>query len=842
MTRCSLLAAAAILVFSIGSIYNPTGALAQTTAKPRLSESLSGLAEWRSEPQGLFIKTATGNLRAVVFSPTIIRIRIAKDGSFDDQSFAVVVQPQAGIKFTTKENPDNITLSTDALDLVITKNPVRVRFFTKKGELLNEDEPAFGTAWIGHEVTTYKRLLADEKFIGLGEKSGDLNRRGSAYTNWNTDAYGYGTGTDPLYSSTPFYIGVHGFASGKGLLYGIFLDNSYKTHFNFGASNDRYSSFTAEDGEMNYYFIHRPSVGGIVEDYTLLTGRTPLPPLWSLGYHQCRYSYFPDKEVITLARTFREKKIPCDVIWFDIHYMDAYKVFTWNAERFPQPKQMLKELETMGFKNVVITDPGIKVEKGYQAYEDGLQQGIFVKYPDGVPYKGEVWPGWCHFPDFTSPKGRAWWGDKIKSLAEDGIDGFWTDMNEPATWGQHFPDLVEFDYDSDTGGAKATHKKAHNVFGMQMARATYEGAKKYLAGKRPFVLTRASFSGIQRYSAVWTGDNTASDDQLLLGVRLVTSMGVAGIPMTGMDVGGFNGSASRDLFARWMQVGAFMPFFRVHAAVNTKEQDPWSFGEDVEEMNKNYISLRYTLLPYLYSTFYESTQTGIPVARSLTFEYPFDDKIYNSGYQQQYMFGPNIMVAPVVSQKEFAKIYLPPGEWYDAHTDIKLAGKQEVIVETPLEKLPLYIKGGSVLPAQSLVQSTAQQPDDVLTVHIYNGSHGSEYVYYEDDGETFSYQNGDFYKRKITFDPLKKKLTLAQAEGKRASKFKNLRLVFHGFDVLPEQISAAGKKVSLQHDAGILLKPISSYDPQGLQSKASGVSSKKAVVFPNMSENFTVQW
>jgi alpha-glucosidase len=814
-----------------------------------LQQSLGKLTDWSADEQGLLLKTADAHVRVVVYSPTIVRVRVAMllngIAQWDDHSFAVIAKPQKGTIFSATENSESITLTTDVVKLVIRKNPIRIQFLTKQGDLLNEDEPAFGTAWMGGETTTYKRLLPDERFIGLGEKTGGLNKLGNGYTNWNTDAFGYGGGSDPLYGTTPFYMGLHGAATGKNLVYGVFLDNSYKSHFNFGASNRRFSAFTVEGGEMNYYLIHRASVFEVLQDYTMLTGRMELPPLWSLGYHQCRYSYFPDKEVMNIARTFREKQIPADVLWFDIHYMDAYKVFTWHPERFPNPKKMLSELESMGFRTVAITDPGIKVEKGYEGYDDGVKKDVFAKYPDGTYHTSEVWPGWCHFPDFTKESTRLWWGDKLKPLVEDGLDGFWTDMNEPATWGSRFPDMVEFDFD----GNKATHKKAHNVYGLEMARATFEGSKKHLAalnpngGKRPFNLTRAFYSGVQRYSAVWTGDNTSSDDHLMLGARLVSGLGLAGVPFTGVDIGGFNGNGSRELFARWITLGAFTPFFRAHAAVYTKEQDPWSFGEDIEEICKNYIELRYKLLPYVYSAFYEASQTGMPVARSLALYHAFDANIYDRTFDAQYMFGQSLMVAPVRSDKDFTKVYLPEGEWYDFHNDSKYAGKQTIVVETPLERLPLFVKGGQMLVMQSVVQSTKEQPTDVLTVHLYAGKQGSEFVYYEDDGESYAHEKGDFYKRILSFDAASKTLRFTKPEGKRSSKFKQVRLVLHGFGGLPQEITVAGKKIALINDAVPLLKPSAGYDPLGTaQTGGAGRSQAKALIFGLSAEELSVKW
>ncbi|MFN5176655.1 MAG: TIM-barrel domain-containing protein, partial [Ignavibacteria bacterium] len=602
---------------------------------------------------GVLFKSKEGTLQVTVYSPSIIKVHITKAGRIPDTlSYAQRQGLVPSSAFSAQDTPLAYRIETDSMAMIISKNPIRIRFISKSGILLNEDEPAFGTGWIGEEVTTYKRLIPDEKFIGMGEKTGGLNRRGEGFTHWNTDYFGYPTNADPIYMSTPFYIGLHE-TEGAKVMYGIFMDNSYKSHFNFGASNDRFASFTAEDGDMTYYFIHHSTVSGIIESYTSITGRITLPPLWSLGFQQCRYSYYPDKEVLRVAETFREKNIPADVMYLDIHYMDKYKIFTWNKDRFPDPKGMISSLKQKGFNTAVIIDPGIKVEKGYAAYEEGAKDNLFLKYPDGTDYRGQVWPGWCHFPDFTNPKTRTWWGNSFKSLVDVGIRGFWNDMNEPATWGQRFPDLVEFSFE----GLNGTHRRGHNVYGLEMARATFEGTKELLKGERPFILTRAGFSGVQRYSAVWTGDNVSSDDHMMLGVRMLSSLGLVGVPYVGMDIGGFSGNPSKELFARWISIGAFAPLSRAHVCVDNKDQEPWSFGERVEDIARNYLNLRYMMLPYIYSSFYQAQQKGLPIWRSLAIEFPFDSKIYDGRYQHQFTIGKGLMIAPVHSTQEFTKVY-----------------------------------------------------------------------------------------------------------------------------------------------------------------------------------------
>ncbi|HYC85021.1 MAG TPA: TIM-barrel domain-containing protein, partial [Chryseosolibacter sp.] len=575
-----------------------------------LSQSLGTIHHWEKTSHGITGSTDREKFAVTFYNESVARISINRT-DLEDFSYAVVAQP-AQVGLTITEHDHTIEIHTGKLILEIRKDPVRLRFLNTRHEVINEDDPAFGTSWNGEQVTTYKRLFPDERFIGLGEKTGPLDRRGNGYVNWNTDAFAYGSGSDPLYSTLPFYIGIHGHH-----VYGIFFDNTHKTFFNFGASNNRFSSFAADAGEMNYYFIQGETVSDLIRQYTFLTGRMDMPPLWSIGYQQCRYSYYPDKEVLGIARHFRDKDIPADVIVLDIHYMDDYKIFSWHRKSFSEPQRLLKQLEEMGFEVVLMCDPGIKVEKGYHTYEDGIAKDVFIKYPDGSQYTGQVWPGWCHFPDFTNPRTREWWKEQFRDYIELGVQGFWNDMNEIATWGNMLPENVEFDFE----GHKASMRRARNVFGLMMARSTYEGTKALMKNRRPFNLTRSAYSGIQRYAAVWTGDNVAYDEHMLLGVRMVSSMGLTGVAFAGYDVGGFVGNADSKLFARWISIGAFCPFFRGHSMINSRDSEPWSFGEEVEQISRNYIRFRYQLMPYIYSLFHEASQTGMPVQRTLAIDY-----------------------------------------------------------------------------------------------------------------------------------------------------------------------------------------------------------------------------
>jgi len=769
-------------------------------------QDLGALVSFETNPRGVVGKGERGQFRLMVYSEGMVRVQITDSNSFDELSYAVIESPGA-VDFKVVEEADIVRLQTPVLQVEINRDPIRFAFYHTDGSLINQDDPGFGISIMGSTRSVYKTLQEGERFIGLGEKTGNLDRKGSGYTNLNTDSFAYHNEADPLYCTFPFYIGIH-----HEMVYGIFVDNSYQSHFNFGASNDRFASFTVEGGDMNYYFIHGASIAELIKQYTWLTGRMPMPPIWGLGYQQCRYSYYPDTEVYSLARTFREKQIPADVIVLDIHYMEDYKIFTWDPDRFKDPQRMIAELAEMGFNIVVMCDPGIKIEEGYQAYQEGVEQDLFLKYPDNSYYSGQVWPGWCHFPDFTKSATRDWWGEKLKDYVDLGVKGYWNDMNEIATWGQKLPELIEFDFEEEGGSAR----RGRNIYGLMMSRSTFEGVTHYLGDERPFNLTRAAYSGVQRYAAVWTGDNVANDDHMLLGVRLVNSLGLAGVAYSGYDVGGFVGDPSISLFARWISIGAFSPFFRGHSMVNSKDGEPWSFGEEVEDISRNYISLRYQLLPYLYSVFHEAATTGLPVSRTLAIDYTFDDQVYNSAYQNQYLFGPNILVAPVESYKDLTRVYLPEGAWFNFHTEDKIKGGAAIYAEAPITHLPLFVKAGAIIPMQSEIQNTMQAPEPVLLLHVYAGDDG-KFMYYEDDGSSYQYENGQYYQRMIDYDHKEGVVTIGDVSGSYQTRFAEVKLLLHGFKPLGKVV-ISGSEAKFKEEELLFLPPVSSFDPLGKES------------------------
>ncbi len=746
----------------------------------RLSEQIGNVKKitpYNSNNRVCYWYELTNGFAEISFiNATIVRVRVTREKPTTDFSFAIE-SPEKFNNFTVKEEEQlnkNIYL-TGALKVEVDSKPFRVNIYSTAGKLLCGDDETLGVSWFGTQVSCYKKLHSSEKFIGLGEKTGGINRRGIFFEHWNSDVPGYASNADPLYSTIPFFIGIH-----DSLTYGIFFDNTHKSYFNFGGGADEeIFHFGANDGEMNYYFFGANTVEQIIKDYTDLTGRTTMPPLWSLGFQQSRWGYDNPEQLLTIAKTFREKKMPADVIVSDINYMDNYKIFTWN-NKFTNVKGMLSEMKQMGFDMVTIIDPGIKVEKGYKAYEEGLAAKHFATYPGGKNYIGHVWPGRCHFPDFTKDTTRKWWGNSFKdAYVSNGVRGFWNDMNEPAAWGREFPNLIEF----GEARNKQTLFTVKNVYGLLMSKATYEGTKKLMNGQRPFVLTRAAYAGIQKYSAQWTGDNVSTDEHMLLGFRLLNSMGVSGVPFVGMDIGGFMGNPTPELFVRWMSLAVYSPLFRNHTHYGYNYREPWLFGEYNTIKIRKILEQRYQLLPYLYSSFYEAHKTGLPINRMLPINYTYDDNVYNSKYENQFLFGNNVLVAPCTSTQQITEVYLPGNEkWYKQSNDKLYNGGESCFVHSPLEDLPVFIKAGAIIPMQNTVQNTKEKGDGILLLHVYKANKANNFTYYEDDGETYNYEAGSYYKRNILYDGSSNKLMLERKEGNYTSRFTKLKVVLHGFD------------------------------------------------------------
>jgi alpha-glucosidase len=676
---------------------------------------------------------------------------------------------QSRVDVLVEESAQTYHFETATLKIDVQKNPFRLVVMTKDGELLSQDAVR-GMGWTDKNGTFCMKESQGENYYGFGEKTGHLNKKGTVQSMWNTDVYApHNPEIVELYESIPFFI-AH---KGGDNAYGIFLDNPGKTVFHMNEGDT--FRFSTETGDLDYYFVYGPSIKDVVSQYTFLTGRMPLPPKWAIGYHQSRYSYETENEVRELANNFREKKIPCDVIYLDIHYMDEYRVFTWHPTRFPQPAYLLEDLRYDGFRVVPIVDPGVKKDPKYPVYQQGVAYDHFCKYIEGDIYTGAVWPGESAFPDFTNAMTRKWWGDNHHGMIQAGIEGIWNDMNEPALFNETKTMDVNVIHRND--GDPKTHGDLHNLYGLYMSQATYEGLKNQMAGRRPFVLTRAGYAGIQKYAAVWTGDNRSFWEHLEMSIPMILNMGLSGIAFAGADVGGFAHDTNGELLARWTQAGAFLPYFRNHSAIGFARQEPWSFGEPYEGVIRTYIEMRYHFLPHLYTLFHEASTTGIPVVRPLILEYPHDAKTHNLG--DQFLFGSNILIAPILRpDTEHRAVYLPEGTWIDYHTGEAHEGGRTILAHAPLDTLPIYVKAGTIYAGGSIVQHTGEQQE--ITYHLYPGQ--GVYAHYDDNGTTFEYQSGAFNLLSLTQRLEGDSLLVhwdAEHQGYEAAANDSLRLAVH---------------------------------------------------------------
>jgi alpha-glucosidase len=704
-------------------------------------QHLGAVQHFERLKDGVELSAGRAKVRITAFRDGVIRVRLASQGTFPkDSSWAVVESPESP-PMTIEDSKTELRLTSGRVMVIVQKSPLLVTFADAAGHVLLAEEPTLPMAWNGQRIRVWKKMPSDENYYGLGDKPGPMNRRNRAFTMWNTDAFGWDESTDPLYKDIPFFLGLR-----KGTAYGVFFDNIYRTGFDFGKESSDYFSFGSEGGELNYYFFAGPEPKKIVEEYTALVGRTPLPPLWSLGYQQCRYSYYPESRVREVARLLREKKIPADVIYLDIDYQDGYAPFTINREYFPHFEQMIADLRAQGFHTILITDLHIKKNPshGYVPYDSGIANDAFVKNPDGSVFVGAVWPGDSVFPDFTLSRVRDWWGGLYKDFVGMGVAGFWNDMNEPSVFqraDQTMPLDIVHRLDD---GTSLDHRAVHNAYGMQNARATYDGLRKLQADERPFVLTRAAYSGTQRYAATWTGDNNATWNHIWMSTPMLLSLGISGYALAGDDIGGFSGSPPADLLTRWYELGVFNPIYRDHAAKGTADHEPWVGGPEQEAIRRRYIELRYQLLPYIYTGIEEMTRTGVPMMRPVWLDYPQANEFY--GENRDFLFGRDLFVAPVTTEMvDPEEIHLPPGEWFDYWTAQKHSGKDKITLHPALDEVPLYVRAGAIIPMQPVVQNTLEKPSGPLELKVYAGQDCAGSLY-EDDGHTFAYQRGEFLR------------------------------------------------------------------------------------------------
>ncbi|WP_457415411.1 glycoside hydrolase family 31 protein [Thermostichus sp. OS-CIW-33] len=722
---------------------DPAGANGQSPARPPQRPTCGSLQQLQPHSRGIHLICAQGRWSMQVLTPRLFRLRFSPSGAFLPRrswDVAPADEEWPPAPFELQESSTQIHLSTSQVQVQIDRDPLRFSFQDSQGQEFCADVSS-GLTWGSDSIRLVKHLHPAEHIYGLGERAGLLNKRGRRYSHWTRDCWNYDAHSDNLYQAIPFALFLR-----PNLCYGLFLHCTHWSQFDLGQIDPEQWAIEVRAPELDYYLIYGPTPALVLETYTQLTGRPPLPPLWALGYQQCRWSYASAAQVQTVAQQFRQRQIPCDVIYLDIDYMRGYRVFTWDPRRFPEPARLMAQLHEAGFRVVAIVDPGVKFEPeaDYAVFDEGLAQDFFIRRADGHLFHGYVWPGKVLFPDFLRPGVRQWWGSWQRVLTQAGVDGIWNDMNEPALNDRPFGDggqIVDISLDAPQGppDEPTTHAEVHNLYGLLMTRASREGLEQLNPNRRPFVLTRSGFAGIQRWAAVWTGDNQSSWEHLEMSLPMLLNLGLSGVSFVGADIGGFGGNATPELFARWMQMGILYPLMRGHSALGTRPHEPWSFGIEVETICRQAIQLRYQLLPYLYSLFWESSQTGSPILRPLLYEFPDDPQTYE--ISDQAMLGSALLAAPVVRPGVRCRaVYLPQGTWFDWWTGQAHTGPRYILVPAPLEQLPLFVRGGSVLPLAPPCPSTAHLRRDQPHLKLYPGN--GSFTLYEDDGETLAHRAG----------------------------------------------------------------------------------------------------
>ena len=719
-------------------------------------------------PDGLELKGDGVHFRVQALADDLLRVRASRGEDFgEDASWVVPATVRAGtVHVQQRAEAGAHEFSTARLVVRLEASPLRLVVSDTAGHVVCADALQGGYAGDGKGFEFRKQMPDWERYFGLGDKTGPLDRRGGSFVDWNTDAYLFQESTDPIYKSVPFFLA----AGGPGGSYGIYLDNTWRSWFDFGHRHEGELAFGSEAGPADYYFIYGPLPREVVQRYTDLAGRPPLPPLWSLGFQQSRYSYMSADEVRSIGSRLRREHIPADVIWMDIDYQDRNRPFTVNRDTFPDIKGLVSGMRAEGFHLVAITDLHVAAlpGAGYAPYDEGLRQDAFVHRADGSLYVAEVWPGPAVFPDFTSEPARRYWGSLYRDFVADGFAGFWNDMNEPAIFNvasKTMPlDNLHRIVEPGFASRNATHAEVHNIFGMQNTRATFEGMRRLAPDERPYVMTRASFAGGQRWAATWTGDNSATWNHLRLSISQLQNLSLSGFAWSGVDVGGYAGAPPADLMTRWIEVGTFMPVFRAHSAKGEIRKEPWENGARHTAIRKRFIEERYRLLPYLYALADENARTGAPVMRPVFYEYP-DALAPACGDTSEFLLGRSILVEPgqMLERQVPYDVCLPAGGWYDYWTGLAVtsdrhalpgfrntaAGGMIVSASPDLESLPVYVRAGSILPRQLLVQHTGEVPAGPLVLEVYPGE-GCQGDVYLDDGHSLRYEQGDYLRQSFS--------------------------------------------------------------------------------------------
>lgn len=678
-----------------------------------------------------------------------------------------------------KQSADGLLLASDALQIMVHPDG-SLAFMDHNGIRLREELPPQCCASEKNPAWTCRaRLQPEECLYGLGEQAGPLNHRGATHILWNTDPGGsYKPGHDPIYMPMPVIMGLH-----KNGCYLAFHENYYPAAFTTQGDT---CQIAFSGGMLRTYFM-AGSPAHVIERYTELTGRPALPPLWALGYHQSRWGYKSEADIREVMQGFQEHDLPLSAIHLDIDYMRGYRVFTVDTQRFPNLARLSHDLSKQGIRLVTIIDPGVKEDKSYSVFKDGLQKEAFCVLPGGKVFIGVVWPGTCAFPDFTSPETRAWWIEQYPSLLDQGVAGIWHDMNEPTSFsawgGPHFPMAVQHWMEGRLGD----HRQAHNLYALLMNRAGYEALRKYRPERRPWIISRSGWASLQRYAWNWSGDSDTSRESLGMTIPLVLGSGLSGQPYNGPDVGGFSGNPEAELYLRAFQMSTFLPFFRTHSAAGSSRREPWVYGEPYTGIIRQYLRLRYRLLPYFYTLAWEAAQSGTPLVRPLFWADPTEEALWN--IDNAFLLGDALLVAPILEENQSLRtVRLPAGKWYRFWDDTEYQGPGEVEMDASLEQIPLLVRDGRILPMAE---------GDKLTLHVYapepDSSHSSRL--YSDAGDGYGEWRLDQFQ--VVRD--KGSIDISwQSQGEYPFPYRQVELILHGFEAVQAWID--GHEVEVQQN------------------------------------------